>query len=138
MRIPKVHSIHFGGKWIASGIIMGVIFPLVLWMVTNRIYWLPVIAGGILLLMFLVILIIEMHQDFGKRPYYLKVLKEQIPFDPEKQEVVIRCSVCTGEKVAGFRDRQDGHFTEVMLICSPEDEQRFRDIYQLKAIRKEY
>ena len=58
--------------------------------------------------------------------------------DPEKQEPVIRCPVCAGDKVAGFRNRQAGHFTEVMVIRSPDDEQRFREIYHLKTIRRVY
>ena len=138
MRLPRIHSNRHGGKWIAAGVITGVILLLILWLVTGRVYWLPVIAGGAILLAFLIVLAVEMHRDSGKTPHDLKSLKEQIPFDPEKQEAVIRCSVCTGEKVAGFRNRQDGHFTEVMLIRSPEDEQRFRDIYHPETIRKEY
>lgn len=138
MRILKIHSTHSGWKWIASGIIIGVVVPLVLWAITHRIYWLPVIVGGILLLVFPVILMIEMHQGLGKKPYDLKAQKEQIPFDPEKQEVVIRCSVCSGEKVAGFKDKQGGHFTEVMVIRSPEDEQKLKAMYHLKTIRREY
>ena len=138
MRIPKINSVHFGGKWIAASVVTGIVIPLILWLIIGRIYRLPIIIGGIILLAFLAVLAAEMHQDFGKKPYYLKVLKEQIPFDPEKQEVVIRCSVCTGEKVAGFKDRQDGHFTEVMVIHSTEDEQQLRRIYHLKTIRKEY
>ena len=138
MRIPKINSVHFGGKWIAAGVVIGIVIPLILWLIIGRIYRLLVIIGGIILLAFLAVLAAEMYQDFGKTPYYLKVLKEQIPFDPEKQEVVVQCSVCTGEKVAGFRDRQNGHFTEVMVFRSPEDEQRFMEIYHLNTIRREY
>lgn len=65
-------------------------------------------------------------------------LKEEFPFDPEKQVAVIRSSVCTGEKVAGFRDREGGHFTEVMLIRSKQDEARFKALYGLEAVKTEY
>ena len=61
-----------------------------------------------------------------------------VPFDPEKQYAVIRCSICTGEKVAGFKNRADGHFTEVMLIRSPGEEQRFKDMYHLDTVKTEY
>ena len=44
----------------------------------------------------------------------------------------------TGEKVAGFRNKKDGHFTEVMLIRSPEDEERFRKLYNVKDLPTEY
>ncbi|MCR5503840.1 MAG: aspartate dehydrogenase [Lachnospiraceae bacterium] len=63
---------------------------------------------------------------------------ERIGFDPESQYAVIRCSICTGEKVAGFKNRKDGHFTEVMLITCPEDEKRFREIYGLDTVKVEY
>ncbi len=61
-----------------------------------------------------------------------------VPFDPEKQYAVIRCSICTGEKVAGFKNKADGRFTEVMLIRSPREEQQFREMYHLDAVRTEY
>ena len=41
----------------------------------------------------------------------------------------IRCSICTGEQVAGFRDPETGRFEEVMLIRSPEDLAWFRTRY---------
>jgi hypothetical protein len=45
----------------------------------------------------------------------------QPAFDPEKLKPMIRCSICTGEKVAGFRHLEDGRFEEVMLIRDTED-----------------
>ena len=62
----------------------------------------------------------------------------KVPYDPAKQVAVIRSSICTGEKVAGFRDLEGKHFTEVMLIRRPGDEARFRELYGLKAVKKEY
>lgn len=41
----------------------------------------------------------------------------------------IRCSICTGEQVAGFRFKETGRFEEVMLLRSPEDLARFREQY---------
>ncbi len=64
--------------------------------------------------------------------------KDQIPFDPDTQEAVIHASICTGEKVAGFRDKQTGHFTEVMLIRSQADQEQFEKMYGVKTIRTEY
>ena len=61
-----------------------------------------------------------------------------VPFDPEKQEAIIRCSICTGEKVAGFKDRASGRFTEVMLIRSLRDEERFKEMYHLDTVKTEY
>lgn len=60
------------------------------------------------------------------------------PFNPETHCAVIRSSICTGEKVAGFKNKTDGSFTEVMLIRSPKDEQEFKDIYNVKTLKTEY
>ena len=65
-------------------------------------------------------------------------LRDAIPFDPAAQVAVIRSSVCTGEKAAGFRDAEGKHFTEVMLIRSREDEERFKAIYGLDSVKTEY
>ena len=75
---------------------------------------------------------------FGRKKRRGTTLAEKIPFDPEKQIPVLRSSICTGEKVAGFKDLEGGHFTEVMLIRSPKDEQEFREIYGLESVKKEY
>lgn len=61
-----------------------------------------------------------------------------IPFDPETQYAVIRSSICTGEKVAGFKNKDDGHFTEVMLITSEADEKSFKKLYGIDTIKTEY
>lgn len=63
---------------------------------------------------------------------------DAVPYDPEKQYPVIRSSICTGEKVAGFKNRDDGYFTEVMLIRSPQDIERFRETYHVDHIKTEY
>lgn len=64
--------------------------------------------------------------------------EERVPFDPERQYAVIRCSICTGEKAAGFRDRESGRFVEVMLIRTREDEETFKRLYGLDAVAREY
>lgn len=63
---------------------------------------------------------------------------EDFKFDPETQYAVIRSSICTGEKVAGFKNKRDGHFTEVMVISTAADEQRFKDLYGIDSVRTEY
>ena len=109
-----------------------------MWLLSGVFLWGLCIAGGVILAAFTVVFAVEMHQDFGKIPYYERHLKETIPFDPQKQYAVIRSSVCTGEKIAGFKNIDDGHFTEVMLIRTDEEEQRFRKIYNLETVKKEY
>ncbi len=61
-----------------------------------------------------------------------------VPYDPARQVAVIRSSICTGEMAAGFRDRESGRFTEVMLIRSLEDEEKFKKIFHLESVKTEY
>ena len=51
------------------------------------------------------------------------------PYDPEKQKPVIRCSICTGEQVAGFRRLDTGKMEEIMLLRNEEDLRLFRQRY---------
>lgn len=74
----------------------------------------------------------------GKILHSKHSLKDEIPFDPEKQYAVLHVSICTGETVAGFKNFSDGHFTEVMLIRNADDEKRFKEIYGLDQVKKEY
>ena len=67
-----------------------------------------------------------------------KSLSDTVPFDPETQIPIIRASICTGERVAGFKDKTTGHFTEVMFIRSAEDEREFKDAYQIESLKTEY
>ncbi len=60
---------------------------------------------------------------FRKKP------RPALSYDRERLEPAIRCSICTGEQVAGFRDRQNGHFEEIALIRSDADLQAFREKY---------
>ncbi len=52
---------------------------------------------------------------------------------------VIRCSIWTGEQVAGFIRKEDGTFEEIMLIRDAADLQFFRDQYGIAGdIKKIY
>ena len=66
---------------------------------------------------------------FGTR----KKKETTVQFDPETQYAVIRSSICTGEKVAGFKNKTDGHFTEVMLIRTAADEKEFKETYGIES-----
>ena len=137
-RLPKINSIHFGGVWLAVSLLIGGALPLAIWLMLRVIHWPLCAVGGVMLLGFSVVLAVEMHQDFGRVPYYERHLKEDITFDPQSQEDVIRVSACTGEKIAGFRSREDGSFTEVMVLRSAEEEKRFMRMYGLNSVRREY
>ena len=53
----------------------------------------------------------------------------QAPREMPKGKPAIRCSICTGEQVAGFRNQETGRFEEVMLLKTPEDLERFKQQY---------
>lgn len=63
---------------------------------------------------------------FGKRK------KVTETFDREEKRPVIRCSICTGEQVAGFQDRRTGRFEEVMVLRNRADRQEFIGRYGIR------
>ena len=50
-------------------------------------------------------------------------------YDSSTQKPVIKCSICNGEQVAGFKDIHTGAFEEVMLIRNQADLDTFRKEY---------
>lgn len=68
---------------------------------------------------------------FGRKP-------KKIEFDKENQIAVIKCSICTSEKTAGFKNIKTGEFCEVMLIRNNKDLQKFMEMYDLDSVKKEY
>ena len=69
-----------------------------------------------------------------------KKKEERISWDETKKKPVIRASICTGEEVAGFKDRESGHFREEMLIRNDSDRQIFCDRCGISPteLKKEY
>lgn len=63
---------------------------------------------------------------------------QPVAFDPAQQKAVMRCSICTGEQVAGFQDIHTGKFEEVMLIRGEADLQHFKEQYGVAEITKIY
>ena len=126
---PNAGSVHYGYWVLAAAAVSIILFfalgkPVVLLFIT---------AG--LMVAAAVVIGIEMR---SRRNRYSGGLAAEIPFDPETQEAVIRSSICTGEKGAGFKDQASGHFTEVMVIHAPREEERFKEIYGLKTVKREY
>lgn len=65
--------------------------------------------------------------------------KETETYDKENLVPVIHASICTGEMVVGFKNKRDGKFTEMMLIQSPQDLEKFKKTYNItEDIKKEY
>lgn len=71
---------------------------------------------------------------FGRK----KAGAKKVEFDKDRQRAVIKCSICNGEQVAGFKDKQTGRFTEVMLIRNSGDLNRFLAMYDLETVTREY
>ncbi len=69
---------------------------------------------------------------FGKKKSIAK------SYDKEKLRPVLKCSICTGEQVAGFIDRKTGKFQEVMLVTGKEDLELFKSMYGLETVEKVY
>ncbi len=62
----------------------------------------------------------------------------KIAFDKETQRPILRCSICTGEQVAGFKEIRTGKFQEVMVIRNDQDLDDFRKMYGIEDVPKEY
>ncbi|MBR7021781.1 MAG: aspartate dehydrogenase [Lachnospiraceae bacterium] len=65
-------------------------------------------------------------------------MRSKVVYDPQTQYAVIRSSICTGEKVAGFKNKKNGQFTDVMVIRTPEDEKQFKETFGLDSVKTEY
>lgn len=60
-------------------------------------------------------------------------------FDLTQYTPVIRASICTGEKTAGFQEKANGRFHDVMLIRNEHDMEEFRSKYGITGeIKKIY
>ena len=70
---------------------------------------------------------------FGRKK---PVVTEQ--FDKENYRAVLRCSICTGEQVAGFKNIHTGEFHDIMLIRNADDLDAFQEEYDVAVITKEY
>ena len=55
---------------------------------------------------------------------------EKKSYDRENMKPILHASICTGETVAGFKNRQTGKF-EVMLVKSEADKELFKEIYDI-------
>ena len=71
---------------------------------------------------------------FGKKGQVKK------DFDRENKRPVLKCSICNGEQVAGFKDVHTGKFEEVMLIRTERDLEAFKEMYGIQSaeLTKEY
>ena len=128
----KINSIHFGLPWIGISLLVGLVIPLMVRLFTGVFPWPLSVAGGAGLVSF--VFAIGMHQDNSGK----KNISETVPYDPGRQIPVLKCSICTGERIAGFKDIESGHITEVMVIRSDDDLRYFRKHYGIDTLKEEY
>ncbi len=62
----------------------------------------------------------------------------KIEYDRDRYQPMIRQSICTGEQVGGLKDKRTGRFEESMLIRNDVDLERFKQMYGIEEIVKEY
>ena len=58
---------------------------------------------------------------------------EKKTYDRENLKPILHASICTGETVAGFKDKRTGKFEEIMLIKSEADKELFKEIYDITS-----
>ena len=63
---------------------------------------------------------------------------EKREYDKVNEKPVLKCSICNGEQVAGFKDQRTGKFLEVMFVRDEKDLQEFKEMYGLSDVAKEY
>ena len=59
-------------------------------------------------------------------------------YDSLNQKPILKCSICNGEQVAGFKDNRTGNCREVMFVRNEKDLQTFKEMYGLTDVAKEY
>lgn len=59
-------------------------------------------------------------------------------YDHDKLVPIVRASICNGEQVAGFKDKETGEFRDETLITGPEDLEKFKIKYGISEIKVEY
>lgn len=58
---------------------------------------------------------------------------EKKSYDRENLKPILHASICTGETVAGFKDKRTGKFEEIMLIKSESDKELFKEMYDITS-----
>lgn len=61
-----------------------------------------------------------------------------VDYDRENWKPVLRCSICNGEQVAGFKNLHTGEWKEEACIRSKDDLEDFKTKYGITEIAKEY
>ncbi len=74
----------------------------------------------------------------GGKMLFGRKRREKVNYDKTGKVAVLKCSICNGEQVAGFKEEATGKFEEIMLIRDAKDLEDFMEMYDVAAITKEY
>ncbi len=69
---------------------------------------------------------------------FRKKKAEKKTYDKENLRPVLKCSICNGEQVAGFKNIHTGKFEEAMFIREERELEEFKEMYGISVITKEY
>lgn len=69
---------------------------------------------------------------------FRKKKQPTMKYDKEKVLPVLKCSICNGEQVAGFKDIHTGKFEEIMYVRNSSDLEDFKRKYGIDEMKKEY
>lgn len=56
-----------------------------------------------------------------------------IDWDRDNLIPIIHKSICTGEAVVGFKNKNTKEFTEIMLLSDPNDLEKFKKMYGIDS-----
>lgn len=63
---------------------------------------------------------------------------KQAEYDRENWRPVLKCSICNGERVAGFKNIRTGEFREECFIRNDSELRDFKQKYGITELGKEY
>lgn len=61
-----------------------------------------------------------------------------VDYDRENWKPILKCSICNGEQVAGFKNIHTGEFREEIFIRDSAQLEAFKQKYGIEEIAKEY
>lgn len=59
-------------------------------------------------------------------------------YDRENEIPVLKCSICNGEQVAGFKNLHTGSFREIAFIRNQRELEEFMESCGVTELKKEY
>lgn len=136
--MQKINTSNFSLPWILISLLVGIVIPVIIKFITGIFMWPFTLVGGIGLIFFAITFIKEMKKDNGNVKHCKNNFSIKVPYNREKQIPVLKCSICTVERIAGFKDIETGHITEVLVIRSDEDLTYFKKHYGIDSLKDEY